>query len=93
MTKVIILSDETLDRFYERIQQDLHDKFHTCPSNLAGSSLSGAEKAQICYYQAMAWESARKSSRSLHLDQDWHEPGRSGNSRGPGGKPWGKIVC
>ena len=61
MTKVIILSDETLDKFYERTVLHLHEKFHTCPTNLRSGSASDAQAAQISYYDAMAREMAARS--------------------------------
>jgi hypothetical protein len=92
MTKVIILSDDTLDRYYERTVQDLHEKFHSCPTNLTGNSLSEADVAQISYYDSMARELARRSSRSLGNEQDSIEERPQSDSRRWGCKPLSKII-
>ena len=90
MTKVIILSDDTLDRYYERALQHLHNKFHTCPTNLAGQPISDIDATQISYYDALAREIARKSRKSrscFHDMQGDHRPAKSS-----GGKSLGKMV-
>jgi len=90
MTKVIILSDDALDRYYERAVQHLHDKYHTCPTNLPDRTISAADAAQISYYDAMARELAMKSRKFrfyFHGSQGDHL-----DSKSFGGKPLGKMV-
>jgi hypothetical protein len=92
MTKVIILSEDTLDRYYDRTVQRLHDKFHTCPTNLSHGSRSDADAAQLSYYDAMARELARKSRRSRFYLQWLEGKHRSGGTGSSGSKPLGKII-
>jgi hypothetical protein len=90
MTKVIILSDDTLDRYYERALQHLHDKFHTCPTNLAGQPISAIDAAQISYYETLARETARKSRKPRLCFHDLQGDSPPDNSSG--GKSLGKMV-
>ena len=86
MTKVIILSDETLDNFYERTVLRLHEKYHTCPTNLRIGSVSDAQVAQISYYDSMSREMAARSraKRSHYL-------GLSGDRWSRDASHWGDI--
>lgn len=90
MTKVIILSDDTLDRYYERAVQNLHEKFHTCPTNLAGQPISAIDAAQISYYDTLARETARKSRKSRFCFPDLQ--GDPQCEKSLGGKSLGKMV-
>ena len=92
MTKVIILSDETSDEYYERTVLHLHEKFHTCPTNLGGNPASEAQAAQISYYDAMAREMAARSSkmRSRYLGFNGDRWSRDASQAGC--TPPGKMV-
>ena len=61
MTKVIIISGGNLDSYYEQVQQYLHAKYHTYPSNLIPLNISESERAQQGYYDAMAGYTSGKS--------------------------------
>ena len=61
MTKVIIISGGNLDSYYEQVQQYLHAKYHTYPSNLIPLNISESERASQGYYDAMARYSAGQS--------------------------------
>jgi hypothetical protein len=68
MTKVIIISEESLDGFYERTIHYLHRKYHTYPTHLTGNKTSEPE---------VAWNSSVIACRSV-LDtrcQDETPPG------------------
>ena len=54
MTKVIIISGGNLDSFYEQTLQYLHDKYHSYPSSLSGSSMSETEAAELGQNEAQA---------------------------------------
>jgi hypothetical protein len=66
MTKVIIISDSSLDSFYEQQLQYLHDKYHNYPTSLSGNPISDAEAARISYYDS----TARHASRGLKISGD-----------------------
>ncbi len=92
MTKVIILSEDTLDRYYERRLQHLHDKYHVCPTNLAGGLLSEEDAAQLSYYEGMARELAGKISKPRYYFRGPKRENLSRDTRYWGCKPLGKIV-
>jgi len=54
MTKVIIRSGGNLASYYEQVQQYLHAKYHTYPSNLPDLKISKTEKMQSAHNDAMA---------------------------------------
>jgi hypothetical protein len=92
MTKVIILSDETLDTFYERTQQYFHQKFHTCPSSLSGRPVPEEEAAQLSYYEALAQGLAEKSKGRDRYHQDGERDHQPWSSKWPCGRSLGKMV-
>jgi hypothetical protein len=68
MTKVIIISGGNLDSYYEQVQQYLHAKYHTYPSNLLPLNISESERAQQGYYDAMArYSSAEADGYSIEV--------------------------
>ena len=92
MTKVIILSDETLDKYYERTMLNLHEKFHTFPTNLIDPSASEVQAAQISYYDAMAREMATRSRKTRPGYLDFDEDRWSWEIDQEGDTPPGKMV-
>lgn len=61
MTKVIIISGGNLDSYYEQVQQYLHAKYHTYPTNLLPLNISETEQVQQGYYDAMGRHAANES--------------------------------
>ena len=61
MTKVIIISGGSLDSYYEQVQQYLHAKYHTYPTNLLPLNISEAERAEQSHYDAMARHTASEA--------------------------------
>jgi hypothetical protein len=57
MTKVIIISGESLDGFYERTVQYLHNKYHTHPTHLIGNKTSETEAARNLNSSGIAYRS------------------------------------
>ena len=53
MTKVIIMPESSLDSFYARTIQYLHDTYHSYPTSLSGIPVTEAEQSEISYNDAM----------------------------------------
>ena len=62
MTKVIIISGGSLDSYYDQVQQYLHAKYHTYPTNLLPLNISEAERAQQSHFDALARSSAAEAN-------------------------------
>ena len=54
MTKVTIVSGETLDSFYDRTQQYFKDTYHNYPTSLTGKSVGANVKSAINHHDAHA---------------------------------------
>ena len=80
MAKVIIYSDSTLDSFYEKTLQYLHDKYHVHPSNLSNQPFSPAEREALSYNDSMGRDLARHArSSSQNRNRDSYHSCRCSN--------------
>ena len=71
MTKVIIHSNSSLDSFYEQVIEDLHRRYHTYPSSLAGIEPTAQEKSDISFADGQARRiAARGVGRGFNPGKD-----------------------
>jgi len=66
MSKVIIIHDDSLENYYERTMDYLHNKYHNYPSNLPKTPLSAEAQSRQSFNTAMG----RNAAANADIDPD-----------------------